>query len=608
MVTMKCECSGIIAGVLFAIGALTSGAHAAGGDTLHDSDQACYSSYHLKQQLDLKLRFGDIRKRKKINRDAIIHVREVMVSETDRKAIAGNNNRDTGTLRAFLFLVRPLEQPASDATKDSVQGELNPFLVLIDNDNGGLIKLETTSTDPAVIKQYRSTYDLFQYSQRRGNYLYKNGNGQYLARIDAIPESPGSMKRINSGYIDARGKPDKMTRVINSEMEIEQPASSGECFYYKSHGRDHIVTKLSDQAWVEGDARMTLVADASARLARSNEFFKLSNKIVRWPSQQRKHEIPLTKKFGLQNLLALFPLLEDTLSDKDQFIALLLEQRASWPFLADYLQQHSLSDNLSKRLFWALNKINSQQSVDALVQLSTSTLSRRDAFRAVMALGSTNAPMSDASLALLKSHAANYSDPAFIEQNGLVYLRILGAVANRRNQNAPLQSLDLKQFIYQQIGSSDHSTRAAMIDAIGNLGPAIDHEGQDILLAELSNNEPIMRRSAAAAFQRIPYNADNTGQIIRQLSTESDPATQNALISVLGKSPASDDRVKQQLLSLAQQPGLKRSSLTSLKKIKFNYHAEEIMQLENQLRQEHDLASQRLLASLILKQRRQPAQ
>ncbi len=586
-------------------GALILCAQPATSNTLvtpSNDKEFCYSAYHLQQKLDLTVKFGESVNHQKTLVDVTIHVREIAVAEKDRLVI-NNGNRTANSIRSFIFLVRPEVNNANSVESELSQRYQHPFMALINAQTGELIDLKSTVKDEAVLKEYLSFYDLFQYSVSSGEYHYSNGNGRYQATISLANSSPGKLIRQNSGYIKTAGNRENPPQVADSTLDIILSQSPTECFYQQAKGTEHFKKTLSPNAWVEGDATFSVNSDTTATLPADHFFYTLTSKLELWPAFQKVPTI--SREEALSKLPEVLSNLSDLITDDEEFITTFLLEKESWPYLADYIIQNGITDDLSIELFWALDKIDTTESVNALAILATSSLQPRDQFRAMMALASTTAAFDQSSLDLLKNQLANSTGSGFSETQELIFVRMMGAFSRQRDMTAPLQSRQLRNILYSQVDSFDEQINAAVIDAIGNLGSSIDAEGEQILLTGLTQGSRKIRNSAAAAFNRVPYEPAFSDLFIEQINSESNTVIKGTLIEVLGKTDNTDTKVKQQLLSLLDTPGLRNKSLSSLKKINFDLSVDDIHVLESRLRQESDSANQRVLAALILKNRRQ---
>jgi len=205
----------------------------------------------------------------------------------------------------------------------------------------------------------------------------------------------------------------------------------------------------------------------------------------------------------------------------------------------------------------------------------------------------------------LISHLSNFNNPEYSQPENLTFVRMLGAMASQRNMTDPQHSAEIRDFLYSQVGSFDNNTNAAIIDAIGNLKGTINTEGENILTSQLSYGSDVERLAAASAFKRIPFNPDNNQVMLEQLTAESNYEIQNVMLDVLGKSNKTDDRVKQKLITVLDNKKLKKNALKSMKRIGYDFPGEDIQVLEKKLANETDAVNQRLLASMILRHRRE---
>lgn len=573
---------------------------------LSNTNTSCYSSYHFTQKMDLSVNFGSSIQQQKTQVDMDIHVREIAVSDNTRSQFRNESRPDD--IRSFVMLVNSNLSKVNGVEVDMSERFRHPFLVFLDNDSGKLLDLKSTVEDLEIRQQYLSFFDLFQYSEHSGEYRYRNSNGWYQAKISQTAKNPARLIRENTGYLETDEDNNRTQQLKQSILSITMDDTQSECFYRKAEGEEAFNRVLTAKAFVKGDARITIEADLTRTLPAQHFFYTLTDELTTWPVFDNMQTVSITQEQAFSKLPILLTELSSLILDRSQFIQAMLADREVWPFLSNYILTHSLSDELSVKLFWSLDRIDTTESVNALAKLVTSPLSDRDLFRAMMALGSTSASFDQASVELLKNHMATISSTGFTRSDDITFIRMLGAMVDNRNTTDPHQSNELKHFLYDQAGAYDETVNAAVIDAIGNLKGSIDVEGEEILLQGLSEESDNIRLAAISAFKRVPYKAENSYVFIDQLNNENNINIKSRLIEVMGRTNNSDYEVKQQLLSLVNNstsPKLKNKSLGSLKKINYAFEDNDIQILESELRQETDKASQRLLAALILKHRRQ---
>lgn len=561
----------------------------------------CYSAYHLEQDLELQVNFGGSVEQQKTKIDVDLHVREVLINK-NRYSNITESTSDKEILRSYVFLVSPNSSKTNGVVMDMKQRYLHPFVVVVDGHSGKLIDIKSTEDDEKVLSEYRSFYDIFQYSNQAGEYRYINANGRYQAVIQS--EGDSLIKR-NLGYIDNDNKSN--LKIEESYLEITADKSLHECFYKKSKGKEKFKSVLSAKAFVKGESLFTVMADANRALPTSHYFYSLASDSSTWPGFEKAADM-LSPDEALAKMPAFMKKLSLAIEDEDLFIKMLMLEKQLWQYLPENIMEYGLSDDVSKKLFWALDRIDTKESVSALAKLTTSPLSARDHYRAVLALTSTNAAFDQNSVDILISHLSNFRNPEYAQPENLTFVRLLGAMASQRNATDPQHSAEIRDFLYSQVGSFDDNTNAAVIDAIGNLKGSINVDGESILSNQLSYGSDAERLSAASAFKRIPFNADNNVVMVERLAVESNYEIKNVLIGVLGKSNKSDNQVKQKLINVLDDKKLKQTALKSMKQISYDYQSEEIRVLEESLRNENNSVNQRLLASMIMKHRREQIQ
>ncbi len=582
------------------LGSLPVAIQAGSPDQNHNA--SCYTAYHLQQQLDLTMNFGSITQQQKTDVDIDFHIREIAVADSTLSLL--KNRGATKNVRSYVGLLLPNESKVNGAFVDISQRYSHPFLVLVDDDTGELIDLKSTTQERDILKEYLSFYDLFQYSEQPGEYQYKNGNGRYQAQITTAVDKPGVVSRKNRGYLATSGK--NQPQVVESDYSFSVSDSSSECFYQKGRGTEAFSTVLAAKSIIDGDASITIEADSKRALSPDHYFFRLGHNLEFWPTVSEAE--PLTSEEAFAKLPFLMATLSSLTEDKSQFVSVMLENEALWPHLAEYILENGISNEVSLKLFGALNRIDTTASVNALALLATSPLSERELFRAVMALGSTTSSFKQDELEQLNSHFMDAIIRDESQTEDFTFIRMYGAMAQKRDSNDPLQRMEMRSFLYAQSGNYSDAGNAAVMDAIGNLRESVDREGEDLLLRGLKEEATVVRHSAASAFKRIPYKAEYSRVFIDQLANERNTKVIQTIIEVLGNSENSDLEVKHQLLSVLNRSNnnkLKNRSLGSLVKINYSFQQEEVELLETNLRKESNNANQRLFASLILKHRRQ---
>jgi len=553
----------------------------------------CYSTYHLEQQLKLNVNFAEVIEKQNVTMDMNIHVREISTSK-----LFSNANSE---IRSFILLIKPNHSKVNGVAMEMSERYKHPFLVYVNADTGEIVDLKSTVDEQSVINEYLSFFDLFQYTTKSGYYQYRNGNGYYKVAIQNLNNTDGKVTKKNSGYVQSNSK----VEVKNSQQSIVLGDSQDECFYHSSEIVESSKTTLSRQASIVGDASATVVLDNSHALSGDHFFFKLTEQLDLWPNFKFEEKINLE-----QALIKITELMESLIAiteNKSEFLSVMKADQAVWPFIADYMRDNDLDEELSHKIFWALDKINTTKSVSALARISVSSLRKQLSYRAIIALSSTSAPLDSESFELVTSYVGGLSQTEFNSPESLLLVRVLGSLARRQSINFPVQSNEIMQFLYSQINHASGEFAASVMDAIGNLKDNIDSDGVDILMNGLNADSEIVKYAALQALAKVPYDADYSKRYVAQLESESYSKTKSGIIELLGNSPKTDSIVKNQLLStMAKSNDLihRKKALRSLRKIDYNFQVDELDLLQSQLRLEPDKTNQKLLAGLILKARR----
>lgn len=554
----------------------------------------CYSAYHLRQNINLIIKFGDSKQSQKTKVELVIHSKEV---ETPHNMMFKNIDREK--INSFIMMVSP-HSNIDSLTKANIQEKYrHPFMVQVNKDTGELLAIESTETDKNIIDEYVTYYDLFQFSNNAGLYRYKNINGYYNSEIIKL-DKENSFSKTNHGYIDA----DDRINVQQSEVLIYQNNSQKDCFYYSSKGSEKTKTILSKNAYVNASANFSIISSRLLSFPKTHIFFALSSQISEWPSFIETREV--NEEIANNELSLLMEKLTLNIYNKSEILRLMKTNKDLWPFLQEYISENEFDLKLIGKIFWALDVTDSTESVSAL---TTIAINARDniSYKAIMALISTSASLDQESLDLLKNKIMEMSQSGNYSGNSLLLVRAVGLLAKRRIAKDPNQSEDLKQFLYEQTRMSDGKLHASLLKSVGALGDNIDEEGITILMNGLQNETSEIVQASLVALEKIPYDQQYSEQFVSQLKSESNRKTKHRLIELLGNTSRTDYKVKQQLISLAGNSSNRNDrklSLNSLKKIGYYFKSDELKILESQLRTESDKTNQKVLASLILKARR----
>lgn len=554
----------------------------------------CYTAYQLEQEILLTSTFASTVKTNRVKFNNQIHVKEVPVPD------AIQNNIELlpsySAAKSFIFLV---SSPNSGA--DGVADFAPPFLVVVEQATGKLISLESNIDDSTVQNQNLNYYDLFQYSNTSGKFQYRNANGEYLSDIK-LDLDTNEIQKKNKRYLPSLSSAN--ITILDSQLVYKLEQNEDHCFFKSAVGTDVISHSLTSDTLIDVDASINVHVDPDLALDDGHFFHQLSNDTSQWPTTN-KNVKTISRIEALERLPNFINILSMLTDNKDDFFEGVARQALLWPYLSEYLLSQTIPDDVSRLLFLSLDRLDSPVSVSALTQLAISHLNPKDAFRVSIALGSTDATIDDESLNNLLRHVSELDSLAELPSEQLVLIRMLGAMTQSRLNKNPLQSGKIKQFIYSQVDSQTPEKQLAVIDAIGNLGNAIDSTGQAILLEKASAASPDQRRAAAAAFARLPYEVAMEPAIIERMNQETDTQVQQAWLQVLSNADSSNLAIKAQLIDRIKHKQLGTQALMSLKTIDYRYSNDEIHKFELTLKNESNPQRQQLLASLILKHRRQ---
>jgi hypothetical protein len=570
------------------------------------SDQ-CEAAFELHQSMNLTMSFNGVEQLQHINVAYDIYVRSVPVPDAfaERKIKEG--------LVAYVFLVdSPLiESTLNESDTDgrrflgrARQPYPNPFLIVADS-SGALVQLQSSANDISVLKAYRSFYDAFQFSWLPNSYQYQNGIGHYEASVVGVNLEPTSqyieaVLRKNKGYDNTESA--MAVQLLESEMRYYQKEGTQGCFFDKAEGTDVFSQTLNADTYVDIDARIALVKKNKPDSQLPALLLSLSNDVSLWPEFDSAQK-PSTQDVK-QKAPALLLELSTLVNDKEAFYLRLKDDVTLLPYLHEYLQTNPLNNDLSKRLYWALDRLNSVESVALLVEQSIGANSDRDRYRSALALSSTNAPISDFQLSALKHHVL--ADSAYVgySESHLVYVRLLGAVARNRNQYHPEQAESLRDYLYSQVGMNSPELNKAIIDSVGNLGEAIDEDGYALLLSEAQYGLPGMRTSAIDALSRLALGTVIWQQIPQAYRSEKALPIRQRWLALMSNASPDNMEIKLQLRQALKNDNLRVTALNSMETIDYKLSEDDVDVLKSYLKESQSPVVQRRLASLILRANR----
>ena len=548
-----------------------------------ESAAGCYGSYRLQQQLDLQMQFSDQRKFRRITVERIVHVREL-----------GGSGMAMSRDQA-LFAVWSQEGEKSEPAV----ANLPPFLARVNRSSGRLLEIGLADETPERLEAALSLFDLFQYVGKPGRYRYRNANGEYTATLKRLKD--GWLERVNAGYAETAGKIG--TEVLQSQILLRS-GSPGDCFFREARGEEVVRARLGKQTRVRTRSELELTLDRSVALARDHWFFALDGDIRRWPGSQPKAQLDPGQRE--QRLAALKQALLESAGDDRGFLRQLRSAQDLWPLLSELLSGQGLEDELSRRLFWALSRIDSPASVDALSRLVVMDLPQRDRYRALVALHTTRSKLLPEAEQRLQNHLRQLALDPDADSLDLAFVRMYGGLAGSRAEKHPLLAGRIRDGLYRELQNAPKERRPAFIDGIGNLGSGLDAVGEELLQQSLASGSPDMQLAVARAYGKLPASEAHQAALLDLLEERPAVAVQQAALSSLGR-PESNPEVGRRLLSFALEnanPVLRGKALGGLRKSGYRLQPGELESLSKRLAGETSLRNQRLMAEMILRERR----
>jgi len=572
----------------------------------------CYSSYHIEQEIGMSVTLESVSEQKKVVVDTTVHIKALPTPEAylahTKELSSEEEYTELIPLKTYLVFVNPNFSKVNGNAANFGKRYVHPFLVHVNANTGELFDYQTTQTESAIISEYLSYFDFFQYSLQSGDYVYRNGNGKYNARISQLNASTKKpvFHKTNRGYKSIN----KNVVLINNSMIIKTSDESSSCFYLSASVTETFKNKISKSTFVEGEAQVEIVLNDALQLPKEHYFHGLSNDISTWPTMDKSNKLSYQQAQG--KLPVFLSQLDKLIENKQAFLLAMKSNKALWIHLAQYISSNENDKTLGptplvNKMIWALDRINSTESVAALTRFAIDSSKQAYVKQSIFALAGSSAQLDNTSLALIKEKVETSVLSAVSEKNALLLVRALGIVAKQRDATSPIQSADIKKFLYSQMDNAGIELKASLFESIGSLGETIDQEGLELLLTALDDNSKLVPQFASKALVKVPYKQEFSDFYINKLNDNMDKKTKGYLIELLGNANNNDLPVKTKLLNIVASsvdPEHGKTSLISLKKINYSLEQSDIKILKNRLRKENDKASQKLLASLILEHQR----
>ena len=557
----------------------------------------CYSSYHVEQQIKLSIQLDSSSEQKNIIVDMSVHLKKVNTPKEVLTRILNSTNNvlknEALKVSSYVMLIKPNFSKLNGISSNFKDRYAHPFLAHVKDNTGKLIDFQSTQSDKSILNEYISYFDFFQYSKLPGSYIYQNGNGKYNAEISTLASSNGKnpIEKKNVGYLSF----DNKLLLKNSLMKITSSIEPLSCFYKNAEIKESFTNNISKGAFVNGKAVANISLDHSLSLPKDHFFYTLTSQLSSWPNAKNKIEID--SKMAFEKTPSLLKQLLPLVDSKPEFLNVMNSNKELWPFIAEYLTFNQSDSNLINKVIWALDRIDNTQSINALLRIAISPISEKQVNHAIQALASTSASIDMISFDLLKNHIESYRFNPSASSNELLLVRALGLFAKRRDNRSPLQSNEVKEFLYSQMEGGSKKFKIALLDSVGSLGNTIDSQGLELLMDSLDDHSSDINNAATKALIKIPYQEEYTSLYVSKLNSDISSTTKTHLIQLLGNTKKTDHQVKDELLTIIDKTNNSshnRSSLQSLKKISYSFKKDEINILRSRLRKEKDKTNQKL--------------
>ena len=568
-----------------------------GANTKQQNGNLCHSVYRVHQLLDLSVNLGDIQNQQRVDIATNIHIKQVAsIVSKDKEAAFISNSKKNKT--SYVVKIESVSSKVNGVFQDQGLRYQHPFIVTINDEDGSIVDIDSTTEDEAVLNEYLSFMDLFQITKHQGEFQYKNSNGYYLALVTPSNSKSLLVKKRNLGYLQS----DKKIKIDKSEFSAT--LSDSECFFERAHGFETYRVNLSPKVYMQGEGKTKIESLEPQQLTPLTSFNNLSYRIEEWPTYHVNQ--PVTQEIAYSRIENMLKDLATVNGKTQQQKAIVNKYKKAWPHLLAYHTEKSLEEEQVKLLFRSLRKINSLASISVLIDFIVNHVNQTTMHAAVVSLASTSAKLHSRDLARLTEFTKSIANKKELDKNQQLFIEVLGMLVKRKSLSSNSQSESLKTMILERTVSSTRNAKKFFVKSIEHYVTDYDLQSKNILLSLISSQYQEIRFFAAMAAKKLLLDSSMIETICKQLEKESILENRKLLISLLSRSKSTNKAIKTLLFSLLKKSSFSSSKgtiLTTLSHINYLLTTEEVSFLKHLLSREVLPVNKKILAAMILKHR-----
>jgi len=410
----------------------------------------------------------------------------------------------------------------------NIESYMAPFLVSYSDINGSyrIDKVHTLSKDKKISELIWGKINILQFASKDGTHHFKNFTG-YIEAKQQLIKKDYYINRLSSFVKNIENKNVKFeTSLINIHL-LEKS-----CGIWESLKLSESLSSINRKIKLNiTDERELKVLNIKEHLPKEHWFYKLSTDITLWNFKKRENTMSLLTAQSLfkQKENEMLSLLDDTLA----FGEWVKNNMDFLKHLSPLLENNSLNDRVSMKLFAKLGYLDSVDSTDILSYITLNeNIIEKERFRGVMGLKNTSAPLNDELLEKLLDYGlSSDNDDMLQSMTGM----IVGALAKERIQRAPKQAERIIDSIIDTMNEKENKTVA--LAAAGNLqemAPDNLIEAVDNILMNIDDSDT--RAKSANVLSKIQKSTLNTKNFEELISNEKNTMTKTSLINASASS------------------------------------------------------------------------
>ncbi len=453
----------------------------------------------------------------------------------------GNANNEDQTVKETLYInhVEDKESkysifwfgnPKIKKSEVDIESINAPFVVRYTEDNisYSMEELSILSKDKRIEALLWAKVNILQFASKDGLHHFKNHTG-YIEAEQEFTKDAYLLKRLRS--FD-KNKEKKEVRFEKSTVTLQTFKKT--CAIWKNLELKESISSVNKQMKISiQDERELKVFNSKDSLEKEHWFYKLPADIRAWNFKAKDNNISLSMAQSMfkKNQKEMSDALGDTLifgewvQDNIDFLK----------HLSVLLENNTLDDNVSRKLFAKLGYLDSVDTTNILSQVGLNdNIIEKERFRGLMGLKNTSAPIDDDLLAEILDYglsADNNPDATIQNMTGM----IAGGLAKERMKRSPEQAEKIVDAIIDAVNTKENKTIA--LGAAGNLqelAPAHLVEAVDNIL--LTAGDADTRAKSANVLSKIDKSTLATKNFQELIANETNSITKTSLIKASASS------------------------------------------------------------------------